>query len=77
MLYSPAARDEDVDKITHGNAMRLFDYDPFSILGGREKCNVGALRKQAEGWDVSVKAQGIKASATGASDLLSMATKRD
>ena len=67
--------DEETDKITHANAMRLFRYDPFTTLGGRANCNVGALRAQAEGWDVSIKAQGIKASATGAMDLLKIATK--
>jgi hypothetical protein len=64
--------DVEIDKISHANAMRLFNYDPFSILGGREQCNVGALRAKAEGWDVSVQARGIKASATGAQDLLNM-----
>ena len=69
--------DEEIDKISHANAMRLYKYDPFSALGGRENCNVGALRAQAEGWDVSIVARGIKASATGAQDLLRMATGRD
>jgi hypothetical protein len=55
--------------------MRLFNYDPFTTLGGREKCTAAALRAQAEGWDVSIKAQGIKATGTGAMDLLRMATK--
>ena len=64
--------DEDIDKITHANAMRLYKFDPFSILG-RENCTVGALRAQAEGWDVSIKARGIKASGTGAIDLLNFA----
>ena len=68
--------DDEVDKITHSNAMRLFDYDPFTTLGGRENCNVGALRRQAEGWDVSIKAQGIKATGTGAMDLLKIATSK-
>ena len=27
--------DEDIDKITHANAMRLYKFDPFSVLGGR------------------------------------------
>ncbi len=35
-----------IDKISHGNAMREFRYDPFSVLG-RENCTVGALRAQA------------------------------
>ena len=55
------------------NAMRHFRYDPFSALGGREQCTVGALRAQAEGWDVSIVARGIKATGTGAMDLLKMA----
>jgi hypothetical protein len=36
--------------------MRVFDYDPFSILGGRDKCTVGALRARAADVDVSEKA---------------------
>ena len=39
--------DETVNKITHGNAMREFSYDPVSILG-RSNCTVGALREQAK-----------------------------
>lgn len=68
--------DEEIDKISHANAMRLFSYDPFSVLGGRERCTVGALREQAQGWDVSVVSRGIKASATGAVDLLKMSSNR-
>lgn len=53
--YSPEAllrdfpddiTDEEINKITHLNTMREFNYDPFSILG-RENCTVGALRAQA------------------------------
>jgi predicted TIM-barrel fold metal-dependent hydrolase len=35
--------DADVDKITHGNAMRIFRFDPFSVRPRRD-CTVGALR---------------------------------
>lgn len=35
-----------IAKITHGNAMREFRYDPISLLG-RENCTVGALRARA------------------------------
>ncbi len=28
--------DEDIDKISHANAMRLYNYDPFSMLGTGE-----------------------------------------
>jgi hypothetical protein len=64
--------DEDIDKITHANAMRLYNYDPFSVLG-KENCTVGALRRQAEGWDISIKARGIKATAVSAADLAKFA----
>jgi len=42
--------DTTIDKITHLNAMREFQYDPFSILR-RENCTVGALRAQARDVD--------------------------
>ncbi len=51
--------DEQVDKITHGNAMRLFSYDPFSARP-REGCTVAALREEAAGHDVSLVARGVK-----------------
>jgi predicted TIM-barrel fold metal-dependent hydrolase len=38
--------DQEIDKVTHLNAMRIFNYDPFSILG-RQNCTVGALRAKA------------------------------
>ena len=69
--------DEEVDKITHLNAMRHFQYDPFSVLGGRANCTVGALRKQVEGHDVSIKSHARegrqKDSAQAARDLVKMA----
>jgi predicted TIM-barrel fold metal-dependent hydrolase len=48
--------DAEIDKVTHLNAMRIFDYDPFTVLGGRENCTVGALRAQAADVDVREKA---------------------
>ncbi len=48
------ASDEDVDKITHRNAMHWFHFDPFERLGGREACTVGALRAQASDVDLSL-----------------------
>ncbi len=38
--------DEEIDKMTHLNAMRHFHYDPFSCFS-REDCTVGALRATA------------------------------
>jgi hypothetical protein len=47
--------DGDVDRITHLNAMRHFQFDPFAALGGREQCTVGALRRRAAGHDVAIR----------------------
>lgn len=44
--------DEEINKITHLNAMREFNYDPFAVLK-REDCTVGALREKAKHVDVS------------------------
>jgi predicted TIM-barrel fold metal-dependent hydrolase len=38
--------DEDLDKITHLNAMAIYHFDPFSRRP-RERCTVGALRLEA------------------------------
>jgi len=51
----PVLRDlprEDVDKMTHLNAMRVFRYDPFATLP-REQCSVGALRARAQHVDLT------------------------
>lgn len=68
--------DEEIDKVTHLNAMRHYQYDPFSILGGREKCTVGALRQQVDGHDVQIKSQskaGAQRGSVNAGDLVKMA----
>ena len=49
--------DEEIDKITHRNAMRHFSYDPFSVIP-RAQCTVGALREQAKHVDLSLKVGG-------------------
>jgi predicted TIM-barrel fold metal-dependent hydrolase len=38
--------DDEINKMTHLNAMRLWHFDPLTVLG-RENCTVGALRAQA------------------------------
>jgi hypothetical protein len=66
--------DYDIDRITHLNAMRHFHYDPFSALGGKEHCTVGALRQQAAGHDVSIQSRNmasIEKRGTRSVDLLS------
>jgi hypothetical protein len=57
--------DDEINKITHENAMRLYHFDPFAHVP-KEQATVGALRKQAEGHDVSIRALSNKEK-TGAS----------
>jgi predicted TIM-barrel fold metal-dependent hydrolase len=47
--------DDEIDKITHLNAMREFSYDPFSVIP-REQCTVKALREAAIGVDTEPRA---------------------
>ncbi|AYJ85416.1 amidohydrolase (plasmid) [Sphingomonas paeninsulae] len=42
-----------IDDITHKNAMRLYNFDPFTALGGRENCTVKALRYLGRDVDIS------------------------
>jgi hypothetical protein len=46
--------DDEVNKITHLNAMRHFQYDPFAHIK-RDDATVGALRRSAADWDVSIR----------------------
>ncbi len=41
--------------MTYQNAMRWYHFDPFTHIT-REQATVGALRKAAEGHDVSIQA---------------------
>ena len=34
-----------INKVTHENALRIFHFDAFGMLGGRENCTVAALRE--------------------------------
>ena len=56
MKYLDGVSDADVNKITHENAIRLFQYDPFSVRP-REKCTVAALRSEATDVDTSLMAR--------------------
>jgi predicted TIM-barrel fold metal-dependent hydrolase len=49
--------DDEINQMTHLNAMKFFRFDPFSIRP-REKCTVGALRAEAAGHDVSIQSKG-------------------
>jgi hypothetical protein len=37
--------DRVINKVSHENALRFFNYDAFGMMGGRDKCTAGALRK--------------------------------
>ncbi|MCU1463966.1 MAG: amidohydrolase 2 [Acidimicrobiales bacterium] len=47
--------DDEADKMTHANANRFYSFDPFAHRA-REACTVGALRAEAAGHDVSIRA---------------------
>ncbi len=52
MKYLADVDDSQINKITHENAMRLFQYDPYAIRP-REKCTVAALRAEASDVDTA------------------------
>ncbi|WP_018638399.1 amidohydrolase family protein [Parafrankia elaeagni] len=45
---------DEINKITYQNAMRWYSFDPFAHVT-KEEVTVGALRRAAEGHDISVK----------------------
>jgi hypothetical protein len=49
--------DDEINKITHLNAMEQFNYDPFAHIP-REECTVGALRAQAADVDLTPRSHG-------------------
>ena len=70
MKYLDGVPDDEINRITHRNAMRIFQYDPFAHIP-REKCTVGALRASAAGHDVTIRGRAGRAEAkrTKATDL--------
>ncbi len=49
--------DDEIDKITHLNAMKIYQFDPFKIRP-REQCTVGALKAEGADADVSIQSMG-------------------
>ena len=47
--------DDEINKITHENAMRLYHFAPFTHIP-KDQATVGALREQAHGHDVTIRA---------------------
>lgn len=56
VLASCDVPDDEARKITYENAMRWYSFDPFTHIP-REQASVGALRKAAEGHDVSTRSR--------------------
>ena len=64
--------DDEINKMTYENAMRWYSFDPFTHIT-REQATVGALRKAAEGHDVSIKAAGHDKDSRGGSSFADFA----
>lgn len=54
MSYMSDLSDEELNKITHLNAMKHFQFDPFAHIP-KEQATVGALRAKDPSWDISIK----------------------
>lgn len=59
----------EVHRMTHLNAMELFQFDPFSVRP-RERCTAGALREEAEGVDPVTRGRGRRDASERRSDAL-------
>jgi hypothetical protein len=55
VLTANNVTDAETNKMTYENAMRWYHFDPFTHIS-REQATVGALRKAAEGHDVTIQA---------------------
>jgi predicted TIM-barrel fold metal-dependent hydrolase len=59
MLNLQGCTDEEINKISHLNAMRTYRFDPFKHIP-REQCTVAALRAQAKHVDTVPRSSGGK-----------------
>src|SRR5205085_7303181 len=73
-LQAAAVPDDEVTKITHENAMRIFSYDPFAHRP-KEQCTVGALRAESPDVDVVTRSPRQKKSNTDISSFVNTASK--
>ena len=55
VLSDNSVPDDEIKKMSYQNAMRWYSFDPFSHIT-EAQASVGALRKAAEGHDVSIRA---------------------
>jgi predicted TIM-barrel fold metal-dependent hydrolase len=54
---------DDISRITHGNALKIFSFDPFRYRESAD-CTVSALRAESADHDISVHVRGHRAKAT-------------
>ena len=66
--------DEDINKITHLNAMKHFHYDPFSVRPPREESTVEALRAEAADVDTSLVSRARGHTSTNADGIVSISS---
>ena len=73
MKYLDGVSDEEIDKITHLNAMKHFNFDPFSVRP-REKCTVAALREEAADVDTSLVSRARGHTSTNEQGIVSVSS---
>ncbi|MET0362679.1 MAG: amidohydrolase family protein [Sphingobium sp.] len=66
--------DEIINKVTHENALRLLNFNPFELLGGRDKCTVRHLRELGKNVDVSPR-EGLGGLKTESMDIVGKARR--
>ena len=65
--------DDEIAKITHLNAMRFYQFDPYRTRP-RERCTVGALRAEAADVDTAIHSLGrVNSGGVSATELAAIA----
>jgi hypothetical protein len=73
--YLQGVPDNEIDKITHENALRLFSFDMFGKLA-RQQVTVGALRAQSGDVDLGYRSsERLKKTGTDTVTVLDLAAK--
>jgi predicted TIM-barrel fold metal-dependent hydrolase len=67
--------DDEIDKITHLNAMKIYSFDPFKVRS-RDKCTVGVLKAEGADVDISIRSMGrAKGTPFTARELAALASR--
>jgi hypothetical protein len=74
-IYLDGLRDDEINRITHQNAMRLYSFDMFSHIPA-EALTVGALRAQATDVDLGFRSsERLRKTGTDTVTVLDLAAK--